>query len=282
MSLYYNGEFTRRVFFDIETIPDVNALRQLRIIPDDVADSDIPSYLKNERNIDFLPCHLHKVVAISMVARQLNEQQQELKLSVGTTKPKLNPNHQNDDLEAGIIRAFFEFIGKTPTQLITWNGSGFDLPTLVQRATILGVNHHAIWDTSNKYNNYLSRFHTKHLDLMDVLGLRAGKNAKLDEIAKMSGFAGKMNVDGSDVFPLYLDGKQYEINTYCEMDACNTYLMWLRWLLVSEHPDVIAVQYENEMRAFAQVLYNKYNQDGKEEWLEFIQQSPNVKYFINI
>ena len=56
----------------------------------------------------------------------------------------------------------------------SWNGGGFDLPVLHYRALLHGVQAPRYWemgdeDTAFRYNNYLSRFHWRHLDVMDVL-----------------------------------------------------------------------------------------------------------------
>ena len=61
-------------------------------------------------------------------------------------------------------------------QLVSWNGGGFDLPVLQHRALIHGVAAPRYWDWGDddrefKFNNYLGRFHTRHLDLMDVLAM---------------------------------------------------------------------------------------------------------------
>ena len=59
---------------------------------------------------------------------------------------------------------------------MSWNGGGFDLPVLNHRALIHGVAAARFWDWGDddrefRYNNYLSRYHARHLDLMDVLAM---------------------------------------------------------------------------------------------------------------
>jgi predicted PolB exonuclease-like 3'-5' exonuclease len=45
-------------------------------------------------------------------------------------------------------------------------------------------------------------------------------------MAKLCGFPGKLGMDGSAVYPAYLDGKLDDIRRYCETDVMNTYLLY--------------------------------------------------------
>jgi predicted PolB exonuclease-like 3'-5' exonuclease len=52
-----------------------------------------------------------------------------------------------------------------------------DLPVLHYRALVHGVKAHRYWDLGEddharfKWNNYIGRYHMRHLDLMDLLSL---------------------------------------------------------------------------------------------------------------
>ena len=86
--------------------------------------------------------------------------------------------------------------------LVSWNGSGFDLPVLHYRCLRHGVRAARYWehgdqDTGFRYNNYLSRFHWRHLDLMDVLcAYQARGRASLAAIASLLGLPGKLGFSG--------------------------------------------------------------------------------------
>jgi predicted PolB exonuclease-like 3'-5' exonuclease len=81
-----------------------------------------------------------------------------------------------------------------------------------------------------KWNNYISRYHTRHLDLMDLLALYNGRaNAPLDDLAKLFGFPGKLGMDGGKVWEAWQAGKSAEIRDYCETDVINTYLVYNRF-----------------------------------------------------
>ena len=52
-------------------------------------------------------------------------------------------------------------------------------------------------DREYRYNNYISRYHMRHLDLMDLLAMYQPRaNAPLDAMAKLCGFPGKLGMDG--------------------------------------------------------------------------------------
>ncbi len=67
---------------------------------------------------------------------------------------------------------------------------------------------------------------------MDVLSdFGASTAAKLDEVSRLFGFPGKFGIDGSKVAEIYAAGGIKDIRDYCETDALNTYLVYLRYVL---------------------------------------------------
>ncbi len=135
---------------------------------------------------------------------------------------------------------------------MSWNGSGFDLPVLHYRALMHGIAGCCYWDLGEndrefKFNNYISRFHTRHTDLMDVLaGYQNRAWAPLDEIAQLCGLPGKLGMDGSQVYPAYKRGEIEAIRNYCETDVANTYLLFQRFQLIRGivNPDAYARELE--------------------------------------
>jgi predicted PolB exonuclease-like 3'-5' exonuclease len=68
---------------------------------------------------------------------------------------------------------------------------------------------------------------------MDLLALYQNRAfVPLDELAKLLGFPGKLGMDGSKVWDAYQAGEIEEIRNYCETDAVNTYLVYLRFQLL--------------------------------------------------
>ena len=220
--------------FDIETIPDVVSGRRLYQLGD-LSDADVARVMFQKRreqtgDSEFLRHHLHRIVAVSVVLRH------EETFAIWS----LGETHASEE---ELVRRFFDGIEKYSPTLVSWNGGGFDLPVLHYRALLHGISAPRYWDSGEddrdfRWNNYLSRFHARHTDLMDVLsGYQQRAAAPLDEIAVMLGLPGKLGRSGADVWDQFQDGKIDAIRDYCEMDALNTYLIYLRWELIRGNLD---------------------------------------------
>jgi predicted PolB exonuclease-like 3'-5' exonuclease len=100
------------------------------------------------------------------------------------------------------------------------------------------VQAHRYWemgdmDQSYKWNNYVSRFHWRHVDLMDVLsGFQGRGRIGLDQMSQLLGFPGKLGLSGEGVWDAHLQGRSEDIRNYCETDVVNTYLIYLRFELM--------------------------------------------------
>jgi 3'-5' exonuclease len=212
--------------FDIETIPDVAGVRKLQGLSDALTDDDVAELAFHQRRAqngtDFLPHYLQRVVAISCVLRAGDTWKV---WSIGTP----------DEPEGQLIQRFYDGLDKFTPQLVSWNGQGFDAQVLHYRGLIHGVEATRYWDQGEddrdfKWNNYISRYHPRHLDLMDLLALYQPRAAApLDALAKLCGFPGKLGMDGSAVWGAFRAGRIGEIRDYCETDVVNTYLVFLRF-----------------------------------------------------
>lgn len=246
--------------FDIETVPDAHGIRVLYGLPENLSDTDTIEFMQQKRRTDtgndFMPLHLQKVVAISCCMRK------------GASNVKVATLGSPNDTEDIILTKFFDIIEQTTPQLISWNGGGFDLPVLHYRGLIHGIRAAKYWamDGDFKWNNYISRYHFRHCDLMDLLALYQPKNnVPLDDMAKLCGFPGKLGMDGSKVWQAYTEGKIDEIRDYCETDALNTYLMYLRFELMRGELD--GDEYANEINLVEQFLRDN---NAKQHWREFL------------
>ncbi|MDZ4125743.1 MAG: 3'-5' exonuclease, partial [Hydrogenophaga sp.] len=207
--------------FDIESIPDVEGLRALRGAPADHTDEQVYAAWLAERKekgqSDFMPLHLQRVLVISCVFRNAEG------LRIHSFVDR------DGQSEGKVVQTFFHAVEKHTPQLVSWNGGGFDLPVLHYRGLRHGVEASKYWDLGEddrefKWNNYISRYHMRHLDLMDLLAMYSPKNnAPLDAMAKLCGFPGKLGMDGSQVYAQYLSGQTEDIRRYCETDVMNTY-----------------------------------------------------------
>jgi predicted PolB exonuclease-like 3'-5' exonuclease len=217
--------------FDIESIPDIAGLRLLRDAPADASDQQVYAAWLQERKdagqSDFMPLYLQRVLVISCVFRNAEG------LRVHSFVDRDNAS------EGRVIQNFFHTLDKHVPQLVSWNGGGFDLPVLHYRGLRHGAVADRYWclgeggssdDREFKYNNYINRYHMRHMDLMDVLAMYQPRaSAPMDAMAKLCGFPGKLGMDGSKVYEAYLEGKLEDIRRYCETDVMNTYLLYCRF-----------------------------------------------------
>ncbi|MEJ2362609.1 MAG: 3'-5' exonuclease [Gammaproteobacteria bacterium] len=247
--------------FDIETIPDIETGKRLYDL-DGLSDKEVGNILfhkrRQESGSEFLRLHLQRIVAISVVLRTRDRF---MVWSLG-------------DIDAGekeLVERFYSGIEKYTPTIVSWNGKSFDLPVLHYRALLHGVNAARYWengdnDNSFRWNNYLSRYHSRHTDLMDVLaGYEPRAAAPLDQIASMLGFPGKMGMSGARVWDEYLAGNLAGIRDYCETDVINTYLVYLRFEMMRGH--LSPAEYEQECQQVRQSL--------------LAEQKPHLTEFVN-
>lgn len=251
--------------FDIESIPDVDGLRALRSEPADVTDEQVYAKWLAERKekgqSDFTPLHLQRVLVISCVFRNADG------LRIHSFVDR------DGQSEGKVIQTFFHAIEKHAPQLVSWNGSGFDLPVLHYRGLRHGVEAGKYWDLGEddreyKWNNYISRYHMRHLDLMDLLAMYSPKNnAPLDAMAKLCGFPGKLGMDGSQVYAQFLAGETEEVRRYCETDVMNTYLVYCRFQKM--RGGFTEAEYEQEIGYVKETLGNLA--PGEPHWDEYLR-----------
>jgi len=260
--------------FDIETIPDVAGLRKLNDFAPDLTDAQVVDAVIEQRAANgqnaFFPHYLQKVVAISCVIRRTTKD--------GLPQFKVGSLGHLQSSEKEIVSDFYQLIDKYTPQLVSWNGGGFDLPVLNYRALVNQVSASRYWEMGEsgdhdardfKYNNYISRYHLRHLDLMDLLAFYQGKaNAPLDALAKLCGFPGKMGMDGSQVWPAFQAGQLNDIRAYCETDVVNTYLMYSRYQLF--RGAFTEEEYLLEVDFVKKELSVQATQEGCVHWTEYL------------
>jgi predicted PolB exonuclease-like 3'-5' exonuclease len=241
--------------FDIESIPDVAGIRRLHELPAELTDSEVAEFAfqrqRAKNGSDFLPHHLQRIAVISCALRSDDGFR-----VWSLAEPAIG--------EAEIVQRFYDGIEKFTPQIVSWNGGGFDLPVLHYRGLMHKVKAPRYWDMGEgdyrdsrdfKWNNYISRYHTRHLDLMDLLAMYQPRgSAPLDELAKLCGFPGKLGMDGSAVWGAWLAGNIADIRDYCETDVVNTYLVFLRYQLM--RGALSGEEYEAEIQLIQTTLGN--------------------------
>ncbi len=261
-----------KLVFDIETVPDAELGRSLYGL-EDLDDGEVMRamlhHYQQRTGLEFLPPIQHKVVAIAVVLRN-DEGVRPLVLG------------DEDAKESELIMRFFRGLGHYVPDLVTWNGAAFDLPVLNFRALRHEVQAKTYWETgvndrAFRFNNYLSRFHWRHTDLMDALsGFQGRGRPSLREASALLGLPGKSLMEGSKVMDAYLEGRIGEIRRYCLEDALNTYLVhlhfdYLRGNLTQDNLDdeygllidVLKSSSESHLKEFARKL--EAESEGEEQ-----------------
>jgi predicted PolB exonuclease-like 3'-5' exonuclease len=101
---------------------------------------------------------------------------------------------------------------------------------------------------------------------MDFFALYNGRNnSSLDQVSKLCGFPGKLDMDGGQVWKTYLEGNLKSIRDYCETDVVNTYLVYLRFLLIKTH--ISQKLYDEELQKTQKMLKDL----NKPHWKFFIK-----------
>jgi predicted PolB exonuclease-like 3'-5' exonuclease len=254
--------------FDIETVPDTDTGRKLNHL-EGLSDSDVAKVMFQKRReetggSEFLPLHLHRIVAIAAVLRTHD-------------KLKVWSLGEPDSTEEELLQRFFGGIERFMPTLVSWNGGAFDLPVMHYRALLHGVSAPRYWDTGEnrtefRWNNYLNRYHWRHTDLLDVLANYQPRGyAPLDQVATMLGFPGKMGMNGAQVWESFLAGDILSIRHYCETDVLNTYLLFLGFELLRGHLE--QAEYHREHERVKQMLA-KREQPHLRKFLEDVSCAP--------
>ncbi|MCE3254797.1 MAG: 3-5 exonuclease [Rickettsiaceae bacterium] len=217
--------------FDIETIPDVEAAKNLLDL-DGKSKEECREALTNyhlkitDGKNGFLRQPFQKVVAISFLQADI------VRNHDGTEKYILNEIRSGGNLDSSeeeLIKGFFSYLKKQPPRIVSFNGKNFDLPVLKYRAIKYGISAPWLYKMGDKWNNYNQKYSLDwHCDLIDAFSdFGASARVKMNELCAVFGLPGKIGIDGSMVCDYHDSGKLKEIRDYCETDVINTYLLYL-------------------------------------------------------
>jgi predicted PolB exonuclease-like 3'-5' exonuclease len=200
---------------DIETVPDLRGFAAAKGLvgkPDEE--------VRAEMGDKFPKLIYHSIVCIGALVAQRREEHWEVS-AVGA--PNIGERSERE-----IITSFVDRIAELTPQLITFNGSSFDLPVLRYRAMVCGVAAPGL-----ALRPYFNRYTEDAIDLCDVLASFSPQNkATLHELCRVMGLPGKPDgISGADVEKYVREGRIAEVAAYCETDVVNTYRVWLRYEL---------------------------------------------------
>jgi 3'-5' exonuclease len=204
------------IVWDIKTVPD---LKGFAAANGHAGKSD--DEVRGEMG-DKFPKHIyHSIICIGALVAHRQEGGQWIVDALGAP-------HVGERSEKQLIASFVEKIAALSPQLVTFNGSSFDLPVLRYRAMVHGVAAPGLCARS-----YFNRYTEDATDLCDVLSSFSSQaKATLRELCRVMGLPGKPDgMSGAEVEKYYRDGHIREIADYCESDVLNRYRVWLRYEL---------------------------------------------------
>ena len=199
------------IVWDLETVPDLQGFAAAHGL-DGKPDDEIRAAMG-----EGFPKHIyHSIICIGALVAHAEDGH--------WVVDALGAPHVGERPEKLLISSFVDRIAELSPQLITFNGSSFDLPVLRYRAMVHGVAAPGL-----AARPYFNRYKEDAIDLCEVLSSFGAKaKVKLHELCRVMGLPGKEGMDGSEVEKYFRDGHIQQIADYCIGDVVNTYRIWLR------------------------------------------------------
>jgi predicted PolB exonuclease-like 3'-5' exonuclease len=225
-------------FFDLEWVPDAaGAMRLYELPPETTEREAIQKLWEETKGYDkdmcprpFVKYLFSRIVSIAFLSRRVVFQDGEKCVEFGLNSlPKLPYPYQDVD-EAEIIGQFFHYIGVRDPQLVGYNSAESDLQVLIQRALVHEVRAEVFCTRPAKPwegRDYFDKYGESHLDLLKRFS-NGAMTPKLNDLARLCNFPGKIDADGAQVVDMWLDRDIRSIVEYNQIDTLNTYLIWLR------------------------------------------------------
>ncbi|MCA1589665.1 MAG: 3'-5' exonuclease [Acidobacteria bacterium] len=227
------------LFFDLEWVPDAESARRIFDMPEETTELEAIERLWREApgySADcprpFVKYLFSRIVSIAFLSRSIvwrdGVRRVEFKLH---SLPILPLDDRTPD-ESYLIERFLYYVGEREPHLVGFNSSESDLQVLIQRGLIHEISAARFCERPPKPwegRDYFYRYGEEHLDLLKHFSNGHAK-PKLNELARLCGFPGKLDTCGEQVVDLWLAGDIQKIVEYNQIDALNTYLIWLRFV----------------------------------------------------
>jgi 3'-5' exonuclease len=221
--------------FDIEWIPDPEAAHRLYQVdistPQGIEDAFRKLWNEggatDEQPRPFLKLTVSRIVSVCGIYR---EQHASGEVTIKLVSLPSDPSHPEASSERAILQGLHRSLSERQPQLVGFNSLRSDLPIIINRSIVHGLNSHG-WakrpDKPWEGADYFSAHSDYHIDLGPLLGW-GNQMPTLHEIATTSGIPGKIEHSGASVADLWLKGDLKSIVNYNEFDAFTTYLLWAR------------------------------------------------------
>lgn len=209
-------EFSNFVYFDIETIPDQSehALQKCReaVTP--------PGNIKKQESIDTWMAENAERAAREMLAKTSFDATAGHCCTIGWAFNDNDVHVEHAETvgeEAEIMRAFFKALPKNDVVMVGHNVLGFDIPFLLKRAVILGVELPSDYVMPRDPKPW-----TK--GVFDTMTAWAGHRdmISMNRLCGALGIVGKTDFDGSMVAEAWAAGQHLTIAEYCDDDVRRT------------------------------------------------------------
>ena len=271
------------LYFDLEWVPDAAGARRLFDLDESVSELDAmrrlwehtKGYDETSNPRPFVKYMFSRVVSIAFLSRRRVQRDGEWTIDFRLSSMPELPFEAEDIDEAEIIDRFLTSLGKARPQLVGFNSGDSDLQVLIQRGIInelsapeFNCRPNKPWDGDDYFDAKNSE---GHLDLLKRFSGGA-MQPKLDELAKLCGFPGKIDVKGDQVTDLWLARDFTRIIEYNQIDTLNTYLVWLR--LVHFCGKLTGEQYFEEMETFRDFLETESQKPEKAFLRQFLDKWP--------
>ena len=263
--------------FDAEWVPDASAGRVLYELPPEMSEAEVVEQMwaqngaTEENPRPYLKLALCRVVSIAFVRRR-KDRSGNITLEL-RSQPKL-PIQPADCDEAVILSHFFDSVGKQRPQLVGFNSKGSDLPILVQRGIIQGIQASGFCERPDKPwegVDYFAKYSDWHVDLLESVGEWGKARTSLNELARPSGIPSKVGgIDGASTAESWLAGDVQGIVQYNEQDALTTYLLWLQIAFFAGH--LSARQVQDERKQLRKLLEERAASPGNEHLAEYLEE----------
>jgi predicted PolB exonuclease-like 3'-5' exonuclease len=179
----------------------------------------------------------HRVVAISVAIARISTDPE-----TGAERydvQEIRSGGQPDWTEAALLSGFWSLLASRPFRLVSWNGQRFDIPVLVARSLLAGLDASVLWRRGDRWSGYLARYaESWHCDVQQSLSLNGATQAHgLEEAATALGYPGKAGEHGGAVEAMVAAGEIERVRRYCDADAANTMGCYFSWARLTGRTD---------------------------------------------